>query len=137
MLLLNPLLHFFQLLKKEKETLKKQEKEIAEELRIVEEQLSALQVFIEPKVSISISKMPNGKDRYIGRFMATYPNGSVKQVSINLGPTNRFTGKEDPELTAIAQEKAIERFSRINPDYLSELFKTKNIDTHFKKSKHS
>ena len=112
---------YIKFLKERKKTLEKQGKEIAEELRIVEVQLSALQVFIEPKVSISISKMPNGKDRYIGRFMATYPNGSVKQVSINLGPTNRFTGKEDPELTAIAQEKAIERFSRINPDYLTEI----------------
>ena len=137
MLLLNPTEHFLQLLKKEKETLEMQGKEIAERLRIVEDQLSALQVFVEPRISISISKMPNGKDRYIGRFMATYPDGSVKQVSINLGPTNRFTGKEDPKLAAIAREKAVERFSRINPDYLSEMFKTKNIDTHFKKSKHS
>jgi hypothetical protein len=128
---------YIKFLKERMKTLEKQGKEIAEELRIVEEQLSALQVFIEPKVSISISKMPNGKDRYIGRFMGTFPDGTVKQVSINLGPTNRFTGKEDPELKAIAQKKAIERFSRINPDYLIELFKTKNIDTHFKKSKHS
>ena len=116
-----------------KQILEKQGKEIAEELRVVEDQISALQVFIDPKVSISISKMPNGKDRYIGRFMATFPDGTVKQVSINLGPTNRFSGKEDPELTALARNKAIERFSRLNPDYLSQMFKGKNIDTQFKK----
>ncbi len=116
-----------------KQILEKQGKEIADELRVVEDQISALQVFIDPKVSISISKMPNGKDRYIGRFMATFPDGTVKQVSINLGPTNRFSGKEDPELTALARNKAIERFSRLNPDYLSQMFKGKNIDTQFKK----
>jgi hypothetical protein len=65
--------------------------------------------------------------------MATYPDGAVKQVAINLGPANRFTGKEDPKLISIAREKAIERFSRINPDYLSEMFKNKNIDTKIKK----
>ncbi len=124
---------YIKFLKERKQTLEKQGKEIAEELRAVEDQISTLQVFVDPKVSISISKMPNGKDRYIGRFMATFPDGTVKQVSINLGPTNRFSGKEDSELTALARKKAIERFSRLNPDYLSQMFKGKNIDTQLKK----
>lgn len=120
---------YLKFLNERKETLEKQEREIAEELRIIKDQYSVIQAFINPKVSISVSKMPNGKDRYIGRFMATFPDKSIKQVSVNLGPTQRFKSKDDPELIAIAKEKAVERFVRINPDYLSDSFKRLNLDT--------
>ncbi len=97
---------------------------ITSELQNIDEQLDILESYFNPKVSISVSKYPNGSERYIGRFKAIYPDGTSKQVAINLGPIERFEGKTDPKLIELAKQKAAERYSRVNPNYLQSIFST-------------
>jgi hypothetical protein len=114
--------NYLKFLRERKRTLDGQLIDIKKELDTINNQLKVLEGFLDPKVSISVSKMPNGSDRYIGRFIATYPDGTSKQVSVNIGPVERFDGKTDPRLIEVAKEKAIERYGRINPDYIRNLF---------------
>jgi hypothetical protein len=113
---------YLKFLRERKKILEDQLSEITKELGPIKEQLDVLEGFLDPKVSISISKYSNGSERYIGRFLAKFPDGTSKQVAINIGPVERFNGRSDPRIIEIAKEKAIERYGRINPDYIRNLF---------------
>lgn len=113
---------YLEFLQERKKVLEIQLNETSKELKSIEAQLDVLGGYFYPKVSISVSKYPNGSERYIGRFKATFPDGTSKQVAINLGPIERFEGKTDPKLLELAKEKAAERYSRINPNYLQNTF---------------
>lgn len=113
---------YLKFLQERKKALEIQLNEATNELKSIDAQLDILESYFYPKVSISVSKYPNGSERYIGRFKATFPDGTSKQVAINLGPIERFEGKADPKLIELAKEKAAERYSRINPNYLQNTF---------------
>jgi hypothetical protein len=113
---------YLKFLRDRKKNLDSQLLDIKKELESIDNQLKYMEGFLDPKVSISISKQPNGSDRYIGRFLARFPDGTSKQVAINIGPVDRFDGRMDPRIIEIAKEKAIERYGRINPDYIQNLF---------------
>ena len=127
---MNPMSFFFDfplylnILQERKKALEIQLSNITSELQTIDEQLDFLESYFNPKVSISVSKYPNGSERYIGRFKAIYPDGTSKQVAINLGPIERFEGRMDPKLIELAKQKAAERYSRVNPSYLQSIFST-------------
>ena len=113
---------YLKFLQERKNTLENELSAITKELGPIKEQLDVLEGFLDPKVSVSISKYSNGSERYIGRFKAIFPDGTSKQVAINLGPIDRFKGKTDPKLIELGKQKAIERYNRINPNYLQTSF---------------
>jgi hypothetical protein len=127
---MNPMSFFFDfplylnILQERKKTLEIQLSKTTSELQTIDEQLDFLESYFNPKVSISVSTYPNGSERYIGRFKAIYPDGNSKQVAINLGPIERFEGRMDPKLIELAKQKAAERYSRVNPNYLQSTLST-------------
>lgn len=112
---------YLKFLRERKKILDDQLLNIKKELEPINDQLKVLEGFLDPKVSISISKYTNNSERYIGRFLAKFPDGTSKQVAINIGPVERFNGRTDPRIVEIAKAKAIERYIRINPNYLRDL----------------
>jgi hypothetical protein len=122
---------YLKFLQDRKKTLGDQLLSIEAELHSIDEQIAIIQNYYEPKVSISISKYTNGSERFIGRFKATFPDGTSKQVAINLGPIGRFTGKSDPKLIELAKKKASERYNRINPNLIKDGFDLTKINKDF------
>ena len=127
-LLFDPKL-YLNFLQESKKDIENQLASSQKELQQIDEQITSLQAYFSPKVIITVSKTPSGTDRYIGRFKATYPDGSSKMVAINLGPISRFEGKNDPKLLELAKIKATERFGRIYPNFWSDSLKASNNDT--------
>ena len=102
-------------LKVTRETLSSQIDSLVDKLRSTESRWEFLEAVYNPRINIIEVNNKSQGHRYMGKFSIPDMTGKPKRITISIAKADEFTGKDDPSLIKLANEKALLKLKKHYP----------------------